>query len=285
MTTQLVQLPEVERLSPTCIRILGGNPGKFSLQGTNTYLLGTGPKRLLIDTGEGKPSWIATIKRTLEEENASIASAIVTHWHHDHQGGIPHLIEGWPGTEIYKCQPEAGQLDIADGQIFKVEGASLTAAHTPGHTVDHMVLVLREEDAMFTGDNVLGQGTAVFEDLGTYLDSLEKMKHLFKGRAYPGHGPVLPDGPGKIVEYIQHRRQREEQVLQTLRSVGAGEDAKGAGSWTPMDLVKIIYRDVPESLYPAAAGGVVQILRKLEREGKVLSVDSDKWRSSDRSAL
>lgn len=285
MATQLVQLPEVERLSPTCIRILGGNPGKFSLQGTNTYLLGIGPKRLLIDTGEGKPSWIAAIKRTLDEEKAYIASAIVTHWHHDHQGGIPHLIETWPGTEIYKCQPGNGLLNITDGQIFEVEGASLTAAHTPGHTVDHMVLVLREEDAMFTGDNVLGQGTAVFEDLGTYMASLEKMKHLFKGRAYPGHGPVLPDGPGKIVEYIQHRRQREEQVVQTLRSGRADADAEGADLWTPMDLVKIIYCDVPESLYPAAAGGVVQILQKLEREGKVLSVNGDRWRLSDRSAL
>jgi len=282
MATQLVHLPEIERLSPTCLRILGGNPGKFSLQGTNTYLLGTGAQRLLIDTGEGKPSWIAAIKKALEEEHASIASAIITHWHHDHQGGIEHLTEAWPGTKVYKNQPESGQLDIADRQKFEVEGATLTAIHSPGHTVDHMVFVLAEEDAMFTGDNVLGQGTTVFEDLATYLGSLEKMKHLFKGRAYPGHGPVLEDGPGKIAEYIRHRRQREEQVIQTMR-----EERSGAGdgtSWTPMELVKIIYREVPESLHPAAAYGVLQILQKLQREGKVV-LHGDRWRLSDRSAL
>ncbi|KAK4452066.1 metallo-beta-lactamase superfamily protein [Podospora aff. communis PSN243] len=286
MATDLVPLPEIERLSPRCIRILGGNPGKFALQGTNTYLLGTGPQRLLIDTGEGKPSWIAAVKKTLEEERATIASAIVTHWHHDHQGGIGQLLEAWPGTKVYKSQKyeEEGQVDIVDGQTFEVEGARLTAHHTPGHTIDHMVLILAEEDAMFTGDNVLGQGTAVFEDLATYLESLEKMKKLFKGRAYPGHGPVLDDGPGKIAEYIRHRQQREEQVIQTMRGKNNNSETGDEDSWTPMELVKVIYRDIPESLYPAAAGGVLQILQKLQKEGKAV-LHAARWRLSDRSAL
>ncbi|KAK1753510.1 metallo-beta-lactamase superfamily protein [Echria macrotheca] len=284
MATQLVHLPEVERLSRACIRVLGGNPGKFSLQGTNTYILGTGPQRLLIDTGEGKPSWIAAIKKTLEQESATITSALITHWHHDHQGGIKQLLDQWPNTKVYKNQPESGQLDISDGQRFEVEGASLVALHCPGHTVDHMAFILEEEDAMFTGDNVLGHGTAVFEDLATYLESLEKMKPLFKGCAYPGHGPVIADGPGKIAEYIRHRRQREEQVLQTLRSENSAAGTADSASWTPMDLVKVIYHNVPDSLHPAAAGGVLQVLDKLRREGKV-SVDGDQWTLSDRSAL
>lgn len=288
MAVQLAQLPEVTRLSPACVRILGGNPGKFTLQGTNTYLLGTGPERILIDTGEGKPSWISALKRTLAEEKASIATALITHWHHDHVQGIPDLLGFSPNTKVHKNQPEAGQLDITDGQRFQVPGATVTAVHTPGHTVDHMTLVLEEEDAMFTGDNVLGQGTAVFEDLGTYMSSLEKMKKLFKGRAYPGHGPVIPEGPAKITEYIQHRRQREEQVMQTLRSkrsdVLASAQEGDSNAWTPMELVRVIYHDVPETLHPAAAGGVVQILRKLEREGKVY-LAGEKWILKDRSPL
>jgi ribonuclease/clavin/mitogillin len=289
MAVQLAQLPEVERLSPACIRILGGNPGKFTLQGTNTYLLGTGPERLLVDTGEGKPSWISALKRTLAEEKASVTTTLITHWHHDHVQGVPDLLEFSPGTKVHKNQPGAGQLDIRDGQRFQVPGATVTAFHTPGHTVDHMALVLEEEDAMFTGDNVLGQGTAVFEDLGTYISSLEKMQTLFKGRAYPGHGPVIPEGPTKITEYIQHRRQREEQVIQTLRSkrsdiltsTGAAGDSS---AWTPMELVRVIYHDVPETLHPAAAGGVVQILRKLEKDGKV-SLERERWTLNGRSPL
>ncbi|KAF4892465.1 Lactamase-like protein nscB [Colletotrichum viniferum] len=277
MATKLVSLPEVERLSPLCIRILGGNPGKFTLQGTNTYLLGRGSRRILIDTGEGLPSWIAAVKSTLEQEKATIETVLITHWHRDHQGGIQQLLELSPNSKIFKNQPEEGQSDMADGQKFAVDGVSLTAVFTPGHTADHMAFVLEEEDAMFTADNVLGQGTAVFEVLATYLNSLEKMRHLFKGRAYPGHGPVIDNGPSKIMEYINHRKTREEQVIRTLRSKrNVGSDGGPSDAWTPMELVKVIYRDVPEELHVPASSGVIQILEKLEREDRV-SQSGDRW--------
>lgn len=281
MATQLTHLPEVHRLSPACIRILGGNPGKFTLQGTNTYLVGTGTRRLLIDTGEGKPSWIAALRKTLAEENAVVSHALISHWHGDHQGGIKDLLALSADTKVLKNQPEDGQLDIADGQRFSVDGATLTAVHTPGHTVDHMVFVFEEENALFTADNVLGQGTAVFEDLATYLASLDKMKELFKGRAYPGHGPVIDDGPAKIREYVSHRQQREDQITQTLRSVN---NATGTASWEAMELVKVIYHDVPETLHLPAQNGVTQVLQKLEKEGKV-SKEGGRWALSDKSAL
>jgi glyoxylase-like metal-dependent hydrolase (beta-lactamase superfamily II) len=198
--------------------------------------------------------------------------------------------------------------EMQDGQRFEVEGVSLRAVHTPGHTADHMVFVWEEEGGVFTGDNVLGHGTSVFEDLGLYVDSLERMGRLYDnrtgggGKAYPGHGAVVEDGPGKIAEYIRHRAQREEQVVQALWSPGslsgasspaelAGEDRTRGEAWTVMELVRSIYRDVPESLHPAAAGGVVQILQKLQREGRVVVVDDgERWRlagspGSGRSAL
>jgi glyoxylase-like metal-dependent hydrolase (beta-lactamase superfamily II) len=281
MASQLVALPAVERLSPRCIRILGGNPGKFTLQGTNTYLVGTGKQRILIDTGEGRPAWGASLKATLEQENATIVSALISHWHPDHVGGIKDLLRLTPEANIFKNNPGAGQSTISDGQVFTTEGATLTAAHTPGHTTDHMAFVLAEEDVMFTGDNVLGQGTAVYEDLATYLSSLDKMRHLFKGRAYPGHGPVVEDGPAKIVEYIEHRKQREEQVINTLRPT---EDAK-AVPWTALQVVKVIYSDVPEELHAAARGGVLQILAKLEAERKVVQEGPDSWRLAPSSSL
>ncbi|KAF5676379.1 metallo-beta-lactamase domain-containing protein [Fusarium circinatum] len=280
MATQLIALPAVERLSPTVIRILGGNPGKFTLQGTNTYLLGTGRRRLLIDTGEGRNAWISSVRETLQQENATIDTALITHWHHDHTGGIKDLLSISPHTRIFKHTPEEAQHEIKHGQRFQVDGATLTAAYTPGHTKDHMVFVLEEEDAMFTADNVLGQGTAVFEDMITYLRSLEEMKPLFKGRAYPGHGPVIENGPAKIAEYIAHRKQREDQVIQTLKT-GPGEvetqESALWSAWTATDLVEVIYKDVPQNLHPAARGGILQILGKLESEGRVAH-DGDEWK-------
>ncbi|PSR90853.1 putative metallo-beta-lactamase domain protein [Coniella lustricola] len=292
MAIQLVPLQEVERLSPICIRILGGNPSKFTLQGTNTYLVGSGAQRLLIDTGEGRPSWKAALQRTLVEEGASVSATLLTHWHGDHVGGVKDVLCLKP-PRIYKHRPDAGQIAIHDGQRFQVEGATLTAHYTPGHTADHMVFVLEEEDAMFTGDNVLGQGTAVFEDLATYLDSLEKMGGgLFGGRAYPGHGPVIEDGRARIREYVSHRRQREEQITQTLQSVNKtaavkGESGSGGGvaAWHPMELVRVIYADVSEHLHAPAQGGVVQVLHKLEKEGRAYKDDCGRWRFRDRSAL
>jgi endoribonuclease LACTB2 len=285
MATYLEPLPEVERLSPACIRILGGNPGKFTLQGTNTYLLGTGPSRLLIDTGEGKPSWIGALRRSLHDEKASVSAALITHWHYDHVNGIPQLLELSPETKIYKHEAGNGQLEIADGQVFGAEGVTLKAVHTPGHTTDHMSFVFQEEDALFTGDTVLGAGTAVFEDLGSYIDSLEHMRHLFKGRAYPAHGPVIQNGPAKIIEYIRHRQNREEQVVQALKSpnktASKSEDQK---EWSSMELVKVIYAEVPENLHQAAEGSVRQVLLKLEKEGKV-GQENGKWSLTSTSAL
>jgi endoribonuclease LACTB2 len=267
MAGELVPLQEIERLSARCIRVLGGNPGKFTLQGTNTYLVGTGQRRLLIDTGQGEPSWKAAIKKVLSDEEAAVEMVLITHWHLDHTKGIPDILDLCPNARIFKFEPSDDQSDISDGQEFAVEGATLHAVHTPGHTTDHAVFVLGEEDAMFTGDNVLGQGTGVFEDLGAYMASLEKMKRLFRGRAYPGHGPVIEAGPGRVSDYIIHRKRREDQVLETLQSSKAGTDKMG--SWTPMELVEVIYRDVPKELHVPAAGGVVQILEKLEKERRV----------------
>ncbi|KAH7085453.1 beta-lactamase-like protein [Paraphoma chrysanthemicola] len=279
MAEPMAPLPKIEKLSSRVIRVLGGNPSKFTLQGTNTYIVGQGPKRLLIDTGEGKPEWIASIQSVLKGEKISIDKAILTHWHHDHIQGVPDLLEHSPETKVYKNDAHDDWHEISDGQKFETEGATLRAFYCPGHTTDHMALVLEEEDAMFTADNVLGQGTAVFEDLATYLKSLDSMSKQFKGRAYPGHGPVIEDGPAKIAEYIKHRRQREKQVLDVL----AQETEDG---WTSMDIVKVIYKDYPKNLWEPAERGVLQILDKLQKEGMV-SYNKEKktWALSGKSSL
>src|SRR5690242_1208574 len=298
MSEPLVPLPDVEQLSERVIRVLGGNPSKVSLQqtsgamggvsdvfqvtlqGTNTYIVGTGAKRVLIDTGEGREEWIKSLKSTLSKHNITIDRALLTHWHHDHIEGVPDLVAHSPDTKVYKSRLNGDDtwLDISNGQTFSTEGATLRAFHCPGHTTDHMAFILEEEDAMFTADNVLGQGTAVFEDLATYLKSLESMEKQFKGRAYPGHGPVIDNGPAKISEYIKHRKQREQQVLDVL-----GKEKEGG--WSSMDIVKVIYKDYPQNLWEPAERGVIQILEKLSGEGKVVRDDKGNWSLSGKASL
>ncbi|KAG6020209.1 hypothetical protein E4U19_006587 [Claviceps sp. Clav32 group G5] len=283
MATHFNSLPEVERLSSLCIRVLGHNPGSFTLQGTNTYLLGSGHRRILVDTGEGRPGWISSLISTLAEEKATVGLVLLSHWHHDHTGGITDLLSIAPEAVIHKNEPEAGQQDISDGQTFTADGVTLAAFHTPGHTKDHMVFVLAEEDAMFTADNVLGHGTAVFEDLVAYLQSLDKMRRLFSGRAYPGHGPVVENGSGLIASYIAHRQSRIEQVLLLMKSSPATRPKEDA--WSVMDLVQIIYHDVPAELHPAACRGILQIMDKLTRDGLAVQVDQCSWELTKGASL
>ena len=288
MAVDLPHLPDIERLSPRVVRILGGNPSKFTLQGTNTYLVGQGRKRILVDTGHGLPVWIESLKKILEAEKAEIEQVVLTHWHPDHVGGVKDVLDLYPEgqVKIFKNRPDAGQEAIEDGHVFRTEGVSLRAFHCPGHAVDHMALVLAEEDAMFTGDNVLGHGTAVFEDLAAYMDSLERMKEEFAGRAYPGHGAVIEDGRGKVMEYIAHRKEREQQVLDVLRQPPQQQQrAEGGEGWRSMGVVKVIYQAYPENLHGPAEGGVVQVLRKLEGEGRVKQGDDGTWSLVSKSAL
>lgn len=142
-----------------------------------------------------------------------------------------------------------------------------------------MSFLLVEENALFTGDTVLGHGTTVFEDLGEYMKSLERLQGLGASRLYPAHGAVVEDAGRKLNEYVRHRRLRENQILKVLAQKQEG--SKVAGLWggssgsTSMEIVKTIYSDVSVELHRAAEGGTLQVLGKLEGEGKVGREEED----------
>lgn len=172
-----------------------------------------------------------------------------------------------------------------DGQIFKTEGATLRAFHCPGHTTDHMAFILEEEDSIFTGDNVLGHGTAVFEDLAIYVDSLKRMATQVSGRGYPAHGAVIDDIKSKIVEYILHRQGRENQILEILSRPKEAEASESPG-WTTLDVVKFIYTELSPDMYPAAEQGVRLVLDKLAKEVRVShNAQADAWHIKGKAML
>ncbi|KAF1740665.1 hypothetical protein MXB_63 [Myxobolus squamalis] len=87
------EIPAVCKLGKSVIRILGCNPGTATLQGTNTYILGTGKERLLVDTGDGKSdAYIRHLRSTMNSENFTISRILITHWHFDHTGGIRRIL-------------------------------------------------------------------------------------------------------------------------------------------------------------------------------------------------
>ncbi|KAK2877753.1 hypothetical protein FQN49_001229 [Arthroderma sp. PD_2] len=272
---QLPPLADVEDVSDRVVRVLGGNPGVMQLQGTNTYLVGTGTSKILIDTGEGLPCWIDRIVRLLEERKLDLEYVLLTHWHGDHTGGVLDLIAYNPefASRIYKCQPDRDQNPIVDGQIFQVEGATVQAVFTPGHAIDHMSFLLEEENALFTGDNVLGHGYSVVQDLSVYMNSLARMETLQCTAGYPAHGAKILDLPAKMREYINHNEFRVEQVFTTLswhsRDVTNLKQARRAGMTLP-EIVRSIYGDIPMDLVEnAIIPFLSQVLWKLAEDRKV----------------
>lgn len=126
--------------------------------------------------------------------------------------------------------------ELEDGQTFEVEGATLTVKRTPGHTTDHACLRLVEENAVFSGDCILGEGTAVFEDLHDYMSSLSEILDMGPDVIYPGHGPILNEPLTRIKYYIAHRQQREIQILETVEKYGTEKPI------SEIEIVRHIYK-------------------------------------------
>ncbi|KAJ9448573.1 Beta-lactamase-like protein 2-like protein [Diplonema papillatum] len=283
----LEKLAVVERVTPLVTRVMGYNPGRFTLQGTNTYLVGSGAERILVDTGEGRPEFVSTLQEYLAAEPAKIGKVVLTHWHPDHIGGLADVLGSGltvNAAPVYKM-PEthhdrvafakigydpSGLTAISNGDTIATEGATLRAVHTPGHTKDCVCLLLEEENSIFTSDIVLGTGSSHFSDLSEYMASLSTLLDISRSgtgqcRLYPSHGPVIADGEAKIKEYISHRNKRDEELIDLVGK-------HGATPMLAMDLVQQMYQNVPADFHKAAESNVILHLLRLEKRGLVAAV-------------
>lgn len=271
-----LEMPEWDRWSERVVVALGLNPSLFTGPGTNTYLIGTGRARILLDPGQGVAGYLDVLERAMQGSGCeSIQEIVLTHGHLDHLGGVGQMLERFGPLRVSKLPwPDfdapcpAPLTAIGDGSVVRTQGATLRAVHTPGHAPDHLCFMLEEEQALFSGDNVLGVGTTVIPDesgdLLAYLASLERLLGEAPQRIYPAHGPVIEDGAAKLRKYIAHRAARERQILAAL--------AQGAAP-VPI-LVQRVYTDVPEVLHAAAGQSVAAHLRKLEREDRAQRTDA-----------
>lgn len=269
-----IELPSVDRWSERVVVVLGQNPGPFTGPGTNTFIIGTGGNRVLLDTGDGHAEYVDLLEGALEQVcgGCRIEAIAVTHAHPDHIGGVEAVCAKLGEVPLRKMP--AGAADrglpveaLTDGAEIAVEGAVLRALWTPGHARDHVCFYMPEERALFTGDHVLGAGTTVIPadgDLRDYLASLERLLELDLAVIYPAHGPAIYNPYEKIRDYIAHRRLRENQILAALRE----------GKRLVADIVTAIYTDVPEFLHPAAAMSVQAHLKKLAAEGRAVEDDA-----------
>jgi glyoxylase-like metal-dependent hydrolase (beta-lactamase superfamily II) len=156
-------------------------------------------------------------------------------------------------------------VTLRDGDVIEVGGAAIECVYTPGHLSNHLCFALREEKALFTGDHVMGWSTTVVAppdgDMGDYLHSLRKLLTREDAVYWPTHGGPIRDPKPFLSAYIQHRLEREAQVLGALKD----------GIETVPALVERIYLGLEERLKPAASLTVLAHLIHLAREGRVAS--------------
>jgi glyoxylase-like metal-dependent hydrolase (beta-lactamase superfamily II) len=251
---------ETERLSPLVARILAPNPSPMTLTGTNTYLIGMA-EVAVVDPGPDLPEHVEAIVEGLRLLGKP-AVALVTHHHDDHLPAALRLRERL-GIEI------AGHPDLPSvtrpldhEEALRLADATVRALHTPGHTWDHVCYVLEQERAVFAGDLVAGAGSLVVgPGRGEFAASLRSLALLAQQQPttlYPGHGPVVADAMVKLAEYIAHRADREQQVI----------DGLTAGATTIGTLVDRIYVGITPGLRGHAGRNVQAHLFKLEDEGR-----------------
>lgn len=268
---------EAQQVSALITRVVADNPGPFTFRGTGVYIVGR-EEVAVIDPGPDDAPHLDALKRALAGKRVS--HIFVTHRHLDHSPAARPLAAA-TGAKIYASGiaprfsaddfvAEAGDdlgfkpdVVVKDGDTFRGAGWTLEAIMTPGHTSDHMCLALREENALFSGDHVMGWSTTVVSppdgDMTAYLASLDKIAARGFATLWPTHGPPVTDVAPFLAAYRAHRLDREAQVIARLE----------AGQKRIRDMVPVMYAAVDPGLYPAAAHSVLAHMIRLVQSGRV----------------
>jgi glyoxylase-like metal-dependent hydrolase (beta-lactamase superfamily II) len=255
--------------------ILAPNPSIMTGPGTNTILLGSKASgAIVIDPAVDNAAYLDAVVQE-GERRGGIRRILITHGHHDHIDGAAALRER-TGALIYAFSREGAPMadeEIADDTTFPTGDDTLRAIHTPGHRFDHLSYFLDKRRTLFAGDIIAGVGTVVIippeGNMQDYLDTLKRLQTIDISEIVPAHGPTISDPQAKLAEYIAHRMQREQQVMQALEVLPPGA--------TIPQMVQNIYTDVDPRLHGVAAWSVEAHLLKLEQEGLVERLEEGGW--------
>ena len=267
----------VDQVTPLIRRVICNNPGGFTFHGTGTYIIGRG-NVAVIDPGPLDDEHISALERAVEGE--TVTHILITHTHRDHSpAAIP--FKATTGAPTYGYGPHGGDRggpkveeggdyefrpdhEIKDGAVIEGAGWTFEAIHTPGHTSNHLCFALHEENAIFTGDHVMGWSTSVISppdgDMAHYMNSLTKLLTRKEEIYWPTHGPPITAPKAHVEAFIAHRKGREDAILDCIRD----------GRTTIPEMVEIMYADVDPRLHGAAGRSVFAHLVHMSDTGRVV---------------
>jgi glyoxylase-like metal-dependent hydrolase (beta-lactamase superfamily II) len=265
-----------DQVSPLIRRVVANNPGPFTFTGTGVYIVGRG-EVAVIDPGPDLAEHLDALLAALDGER--ITAILTTHTHSDHSPLARPLAERTGATVYGRAAPEAAEgavrldeghdggfrpdVSVADGQTIEGPGWTLEAIATPGHISNHVCYALAEENALFSGDHVMGWSTTVISppngDMGDYYASLDKVAGRGFATLWPTHGPPVTEVAPFLAAYKAHRLDRERQILEQL----------AAGPRRIGEMVPAMYAAVDPRLHPAAAHSVLAHMIHLARQGAV----------------
>ncbi|KQY96330.1 MBL fold metallo-hydrolase [Brevundimonas sp. Root1423] len=271
----------VDAVSPLIQRVIANNPGPFTFSGTGTYIVGrpdAGAGVAVIDPGPLDESHLAALLKAVAGRR--VTHVLVTHTHRDHAPLALPFAEA-VGASILAASPPArtihasAALDEDDdetfapdviltgGEVIEGDGWSIQAMATPGHASNHMAFVLREENALFSGDHVMGWSTTVVAppdgDMTAYMKSLDEVIDRGFATLWPTHGAPVTEPAAFLAAYKAHRLAREAQIVERLAE----------GDRRISDIVPNLYAAVDSRLWPAASLSVWAHLIALEDAGRV----------------
>ena len=272
---------KLETLEPGIARVLAHNPSAFTYYGTQTYLVGD-DEVAVIDPGPDLPEHLEALLSAIGGRR--VVAIMCTHTHRDHSPGARPLANV-TGAPIVGCAPLALEAAgpradeafdssyapdraLEDADVVEVDGRRLIAVSTPGHTSNHLCYAL--DDALFTGDHVMGWSTTVVfppdGDMGAYMDSLDKLRRRNDRIYYPAHGPAVTNPQQYVRHLAGHRLQREKQILRLV-----GEQPRQIP-----DIVANAYPGLDPRLVTAAGGSVLAHLLDLQKRGLVVQ-NEQQW--------
>ncbi|MEO6433197.1 MAG: MBL fold metallo-hydrolase [Sphingomicrobium sp.] len=264
----------LDPVAPGIARVLAHNPSAFTYYGTQTYVLGEA-EVAVIDPGPALPEHVDALVEAIA--GRPLVAILCTHTHRDHSPAARPLAQR-TGAPIIGCAPlvlddigpradeafdatYAPDRVLGDGEAIVIDGKSLTAVATPGHTSNHLCFAYG--DALFSGDHVMGWSTTVVfppdGDMAAYMASLAKLRGRDERIYYPAHGPAVTNPQQYLRGLLGHRMQREKQIVRLVAE--APRDVP--------DIVAAAYPGLDPRLVTAAGGSVLAHLLDLEARGLV----------------